>query len=105
MSDTKKKPPRRANGRGLDQGRGFPGALSWKTAANCWTLLTSLCGDMVNAKKRALRTRDNNPCTNVRPPERGAYKAKQFLFPSEFLKFVSCERVPLRWRRAAGKSR
>jgi len=60
---------------------------------------------MVNAKKRALRTRDNNPCTNVRPPERGAYKAKQFLFPSEFLKFVSCERVPLRWRRAAGKSR
>jgi hypothetical protein len=50
-------------------------ALSWKTAANCWTLLTSLCGDMVNAKKRALRTRDDNPCTNVRAPERGADKA------------------------------
>jgi site-specific recombinase XerC len=76
------------------------GALSWKTAANCWTLLTSLCGDMVNAKKRSLRTRDDNPCTNVRAPERGADKAKQFLFPSEFLKFVSCEDVPLRWRRA-----
>ena len=76
------------------------GDLSWKTAANCWTLLTSLCGDMVNAKKRALRTRDDNPCKDVRAPERGADKAKQFLFPSEFLKFVECERVPLRWRRA-----
>ncbi len=76
------------------------GELSWKTAANCWTLLTSMCGDMVNSKKRALRTRDNSPCKDVRAPERGADKAKQFLFPSEFLKFVSCERVPLRWRRA-----
>lgn len=76
------------------------GALSWKTAANCWTLLTRLCGDMVNAKKRVLRTRDENPCKDVRAPERGADKARQFLFSSEFLQFVTCERVPLRWRRA-----
>ncbi len=27
-------------------------------------------------------------------------KAKQFLYPSEFLKFVSCPRVPFSWRRA-----
>ncbi len=76
------------------------GELSWKTAANCWTLLTSLCSDMVNAKNRALRTRNDNPCKDVRAPERGADKAKQFLYTSELLQFLSCELVPLRWRRA-----
>lgn len=74
--------------------------LSWKTAANCWTLTTSMCDEMVNAKKRDLRVRKDNPCKDVRPPERGGNKAKQFLWPSEFLRFVTCDRVPLRWRRA-----
>jgi integrase len=76
------------------------GTLAWKTAASCWTLVTSMCADMVTAKKRELRTRDDNPCRDVKPPERGARKAKQYLYPSEFLQFVSCESIPLRWRRA-----
>jgi integrase len=76
------------------------GELAWKTAASVWTLATSMAADMVNAKKRDLRTRTDNPCRDVKPPERGARKAKQYLYPSEFLTFVSCERVPLRWRRA-----
>ncbi len=76
------------------------GELAWKTAASVWTLVTSMCSDMVNAKKRELRRRSDNPCNDVKPPERGARKAKQYLYPSEFLQFVSCEDVPLRWRRA-----
>jgi integrase len=76
------------------------GELAWKTAASCWTLVTGMCSDMVNAKKRALRTREDNPCRDVKPPERGVLKAKQYLYPSEFLRFVQCEDVPLRWRRA-----
>jgi integrase len=76
------------------------GELSWKTVECVWTLVTSMCGDMVNAKKRELRARDDNPCRDVKPPERGNRKAKQYLYPSEFLAFVSCDRVPLRWRRA-----
>lgn len=76
------------------------GDLAWKTAASCWTLVTSMCGDMVNAKKRELRVRSDNPCSDVKPPERGSRKAKQYLYPSEFLQFVNCERVPMRWRRA-----
>jgi integrase len=76
------------------------GTLAWKTAASCWTLVTSMCADMVSAKKRELRIRDNNPCRDVKPPERGARKAKQYLYPSEFLQFVSSESIPLRWRRA-----
>ncbi len=70
------------------------GALAWKTAASCWTLVTSMCADMVSAKKRELRIRDDNPCRDVKPPERGARKAKQYLYPSEFLQFVSSRGHP-----------
>jgi hypothetical protein len=80
------------------------GALAWKTAASVWTLVTSMCSDMVNAKKRELRMREDNPCRDVKPPERGERKSKQYLYPSEFLKFVSCASVPLKLRRAAAIS-
>lgn len=76
------------------------GELAWKTVASVWTLVTSMCADMVNAKKREFRVRNDNPCRDVKPPERGDRKAKQFLYPSEFLRFVSCELAPLRLRRA-----
>jgi integrase len=76
------------------------GELAWKTAANVWTLATSMANDLVNAKKREFRVRDDNPARDVKPPERGTRKAKQYLYPSEFLTFVTCERIPLRWRRA-----
>ena len=74
--------------------------LSWKTVGSVWTLVTSMCGDMVNAKKRELRARSDNPAVGVLAPERGERKAKQYLYPSEFLQFVSCSDVPLRLRRA-----
>lgn len=76
------------------------GHLSWKTAGNVWALVTSMCSDMVSAKKRDLRTRKDNPCKDVRPPDRGVRKAKQYLYPSEFLALASSEAVPLQWRRA-----
>jgi integrase len=76
------------------------GTLSWKTAANCWTVITSMCSDMVSSKRRELRVRDDNATDKVRAPERGGHKAKQYLYPSEFLTFVSCDKIPLRWRRA-----
>ncbi len=76
------------------------GELAWKTVASVWTLVTSMCGDMMNAKKRELRVRDDNPSRDVKPPERGDRKAKQFLYPSEFLKLIECADVPLKFRRA-----
>jgi hypothetical protein len=76
------------------------GELAWKTASSCWALVTSMCADMVTAKKREFRVRDDNPCRDVKPPERGAKKQKQYLWPSEFMTFVRCDDVPLRWRRA-----
>ncbi|MGA2451649.1 MAG: hypothetical protein ABTD50_23580 [Polyangiaceae bacterium] len=76
------------------------GTLAWKTVASCWTLVTSMCDDMVNARRRELRVRTDNPCRDVKAPDRETDKAKQLLYPSEFLQFVSCRRVPLAMRRA-----
>jgi hypothetical protein len=75
------------------------GALHWKTARNAWATFTKLCDDAANAKRRELRVRHENPATGVRAPDRGARKMKQYLFPGEALRFVSCENVPLSWRR------
>ena len=49
---------------------------------------------------RCPRARDDNPALGVEGPDRGARKAKQFLFPSEFLQFVASPDVPLEARRA-----
>lgn len=75
------------------------GSLNWKTARNVWATFTKLCDDAANAKRRDLRVRGDNPAAGVRAPDRGAAKAKQYLYPSEFSRFVSCEAVPVTWRR------
>jgi hypothetical protein len=37
-----------------------------------------MADDMVNAKSSTLRIREANPCKDVRPPDRGVKKAKQY---------------------------
>lgn len=73
--------------------------LSWKTASNVWGLVTKALADSCKSKVRSLRMRESNPATDVEGPERGAKKSKVYLYPSEFLRLVACEDVPLRWRR------
>lgn len=75
------------------------GALEWKTARNVWGTVSKAFGDACHSKSLALRILTENPAEHVRGPDRGAEKAKVYLFPSEFLRLVSCERIPLRWRR------
>lgn len=74
------------------------GKLSWKTAAHVWGLVTRMFADASGAKRRDLRVRADNPALGVHGPDRGASKAKQYLYPSELLQLVSCEDVPVRWR-------
>ncbi len=76
------------------------GALSWKTAENAWGVLSTLFKGACGGKPRELRVRpaDDNPTLHVAPPDRGARKGKQFLYPSEFLCLVECEDVPLEVR-------
>jgi integrase len=79
---------------------GDPKYISPKTAQNVWGTLRKAFDDAANAKTLSLRVRalGDNPAANVRGPDRGTPKGKQFLYPSEFLKFVECSAVPLRWR-------
>jgi integrase len=76
------------------------GKIAWKTAANVWSLFTSACKAASSAKAGSgLRVRGDNPCIGVEGPDRGENREKQWLYPAEFLALVSCETVPLRWRR------
>jgi integrase len=85
--------------RALDD-RVHAGELSWRTARNVWVVATKIAADAAGSKLDSIRCREDNPATGVQGPDRGADKAKQYLYPSEFLTFASCERAPLRWRRA-----
>jgi len=74
--------------------------MAFGTAANVWTLVTTMGADMAHAKpsKFELRVRPNDdPFTGIRGPEGGVELAKQYLFP--FSAFVHCADVPLHWRR------
>ncbi len=75
-------------------------AINWKYALNVWGTATRMARDAISSKVDSLRVRTIDPCLGVEGPDRGQQKAKQFLFPSEFLEFVSCADVPLKWRLA-----
>jgi integrase len=74
--------------------------LSWKSARNVWVIATKIAADAAGSKLDAIRCRADNPASGVEGPDRGARKAEQFLYPSEFKRFVSCIDVPVEWRRA-----
>jgi integrase len=78
--------------------------LSWKTALNTWVLVTKLFDDACSSKVLSLRVLAVNPAVEVRGPDRGAFKAKTYLWPSEFMQFVECDEVPLWWRRTVALS-
>jgi integrase len=75
-------------------------AFSWKTASNVWTLVTKMFDDAVNAKRRDLRMRQDNPAKGIKGPEHGDRKAKQYLYPSELLQLMAAddETVPARFK-------
>jgi len=79
--------------------KALAGEISWKTAVNVWAVVTKMFKDACRSKLLSLRAREDNPCTDVEGPDRGGAKAKCFLYPSEFIAFVTCEKVPLLWRR------
>ncbi len=80
------------------------GAVSWKTAVNIWGLVSKMFKDACASKTKALRVRKDNPAAGVPGPDRGAKKAKAYLYPSEFLKIAACPDISLAWRRAVALS-
>jgi integrase len=81
-------------------GKVSAGEISAKTASNIYGTATKMVADAVRSKVAALRVRVDNPTKDVEGPDRGDDKAKQFLYPSEFLRLISCADIGLRWRRA-----
>jgi len=79
------------------------GTMGDKTARNVWGTVKRMLRDAAHAKPAAgLRCIEANPFRDVMPPERSRVrKSLQFLYPSEFLAFVSCPHVPRRWKRNA----
>lgn len=75
--------------------------LAWRTAHHVWSTVRAMFRDASRSKQRSLRVRQDDTCRDILPPDRGPKKEKQFLFPSEFLALVSCDGVPLDWRRVA----
>jgi integrase len=73
--------------------------IRWKQAVSCWAVVTGMFRDARGAKNRELRVREDNPALGIAPPDRGASRAKQYLFPSEFARLVACEEVPVLHRR------
>lgn len=82
----------------MDQ-RVADGELMGSTANRIWSLLRSMMRDAAGSKVRALRVRTDNPAESVRPPDSTAPRASTFLYPSEFVQLVTCEDVPLGFRR------
>lgn len=76
------------------------GKMSDKSARNVWGTAKRMVKDAAHAKPATgLRCLESNPFRDVMGPERThAKKARQFLYPSEFLALVSCHDVPTSWR-------
>lgn len=75
------------------------GKIRWGTARRRWIQLRRMLADMSRSKVRALRVRSDSLVADVRGPDRGPQRAATFLYPSEFLRLVSCRRVPIEARR------
>jgi integrase len=73
--------------------------VSWKTAANVWGDLTHAFDEACHSKDRSLRVLEIDPTDGVRGTERGVERSKPILYPDEVAALLSCERVPLYWRR------
>ena len=70
----------------------------WKTAINIFHVVTRMFADACNSKSLELRVLSDNPALGVRGPDRGDQRSAQYLYPSEAVKLLECDAVPLRWR-------
>jgi integrase len=77
------------------------GALRWKTAKNIWGTATAMCAEAAESKNPSLRVRADNPAAGVRGPDEGAQTQKQFLYPSEFMRFALASTTSHTWRQVS----
>jgi integrase len=87
--------------RGRDDKTGRKPGLSAKSAAAVWGEVTSGFREACSSKIDALRvrTQGDDPTRGVLPPESADDREQAALFPSEVVKLLACELVPLARRR------
>ena len=78
-------------------GRG-PGRINAKTALNIWACVTTAFKQACQSKQKDLRVREDNPCSNVLPPEKGESRRKGYFYPREFTQLMECDDIPVAWR-------
>ena len=72
--------------------------IGGKRARNVWTVVTTTFRAACMAKRRDLRVRQDNPCTDVHPLERGESRRRTFVYPCEVSELLACRSVPQAWR-------
>jgi integrase len=82
----------------LHKRTGGKAGIGAKRARNVWTVVTTTFKAATTAKRRDLRVRKDNPCTDVLPPERGESRRRTFVYPVEASALMACRAVPLPWR-------
>lgn len=79
------------------------GLCGHDAACHAWYVLSAACkaacGQWRHDRQGTLKIRADNPCAGLFPPLKGKEKELQWLYPDEFLALVSCEAVPLEFRR------
>ena len=80
------------------------GTIDWKYAKNVWGTATKMASDSVTSKLDTLVVRTEDPCAGVEGPDLGEARSKQYLWPSEFLRIVGCDDVPIAWRIAVAQA-
>ena len=73
----------------------------WRTVHHVWKQTNVLFHDAVGAKDRTFRVTGmkGNPCVGVSAPDKHRPTALQWLYPSEFMRLVSCEQIEREHRR------
>ena len=70
------------------------------TARNAWAVLTGALKAAYAARDRSLRVLSTPLHFGILPPKRGESRQRPWLYPREWLAFVTCEAIPIAFRQA-----
>lgn len=74
-------------------------STSGRNALGIWRVLVTGMNYAHNAKRRSgLRVRDDNPCDDIRPPDKSPKKYKTVIRPVEWTAVAACEENDRGWR-------
>lgn len=73
--------------------------FGWKTASHVWLTAKGVFKSACMSKDPAFVCRKDDPTDNVQGPDKGRQRERTYLYPSEFQALISCQAIPVKWRR------